>query len=272
MACLLAVASVTLQVEAFNFLDSVALYEQVFAIEGKSLKPSETKRLLEDLRASYYGVSDSGSQSISSAVNSLLDACDTSISAKCYQGAFLKLDSLLRANAQFSVNVIPYLQYCKNEMFLKCKQYFDGELRENVKHLDDVDRDSIKSLVNVVSDEVSKLDGSVKLELTTFKIPSVILKRAVTKFLEENKNLVDVNQSTGLNQGEKCKRSIGTVCNVAVDQIGRSVQHYEQHFITDRDFVKQLNPFEETWIINVRVCRLISQDLNVLCDSNTAIN
>lgn len=271
LACLLAVAGVFLHIDKYafcegkyDFLGSVALYEKVFATEGKGkgLEPMEVKSLLEDLKTSYYGMNDDGSRSVRNTISSLIDACDTSNSSKCYQGTFLKLNSLLRDNLQFSVNVIPYLQYCKNEMFVKCKQYFDGELRENVKHLDDVDRDKIKSLVDMVS-KVSK-ENSLKLTAFTNKISRKVLMEAVKNLIESNKNLVDVNQSAGLNENEKYKKVMDSVCNVAVDQISRSTQHYEQHFMNDRQLKDKLEPFELEWVLNVKICRFIQHELNVV--------
>lgn len=260
LACVIAITSVFSRAKAVSFVDSKALYDKVFATKGTSLEPAKVRGHLEDLKASYFGLNDEGSRSLGKTLSSLIDVCDTSNSAKCYHGPFLKFDSLIKANSQFSVNIVPYLQHCRSKMFHRCKQVFDGELQKSVKHLDNYSKEEIKTLVEEIVEKSTE-----KITAFSHKIPLEALKKGVKSFLEKHNYLAANFAQVNVSKENKCKRGLNTVCDTIVEDIGTSTQHYEQQFMANQDLAAKLEPFELDWVLKVKVCRFIQQNLNVIC-------
>lgn len=221
-------------------------FNKVFGSGATKLSVDET---LEELQHMHHAESDPDSEW--DPIGDLISASDFD-ATDCTWEVFNSINTLMKFQSIFGVNILPYLANHRQKRFALCAGKFSDQLESELESLFDGYVEDMKLL----GDQISVITGAPGLDIAQSSYAAGIVKYLRRKLGSEFDKTMDRDHF-----GFLVIKEVGRICGVVMLEIEPLVKNYEQ-LLGDEQIEAEMSQFEFEWIRNVRICRNIMDNLS----------
>jgi len=224
------------------------IYSNVFVRNGEPLSFDEVLDSLKRLEATFTTGRDPALNFKLKNVQALIAASEVNEN-KCLRSAFSELDRLLEYNSPSKVNVIPYLNVCREKLFESCKSKFVSGVRVAVDRLELSERERMSLLGGIIDKIQSQSceDDSHRTQLARIVLAYLQRQR---RSPSERETLMDKRRGREA-FGRLAQSTLGNVCFA----VKRALEPYM--FILAQPQIDKLDAITVSWIKVAVTCREI---------------
>lgn len=254
--CMLQLCLFCLTIASGQEGDWTEIYNKVYATQGESLEPETTADLLRRLLKVYEDEPDAALMRKN--LRSLIEAGNID-ETKCDKNTIMSLNELIQSYKMYSVNLMPYLKHCKDDLYYTCEEIFEDELEESINSLDKQERIKILLLRKSVSESI---DESLDVDKQYLSIPRSSIEEGIITYMEPITRLINpadesdvkISKDKFINAFENWVVNLCERVTWAIDaKIGL--------FMDDEELVGRMDKKTLTWMTNWRLCRDVQRDM-----------
>lgn len=232
------------------------MYNKVYATQGQSIGPTKTADLLRRLMKIYEDEPDA--DLMRKDLRSLIEVGNID-ETKCDKNTVMSINELMQSFKMYSVNLVPYLKHCKNELYSSCEEIFEDELEESIYSLSRPERIKILLLRRGVSESI---DESLNVDKQYQLIPRSAIEEGIITYMEQHTKLINaVDESDVKISKDKFLNEFENWVVNLCERVTWAIDHKVELFMDDEELVEKMDQKTLTWMTNWRLCRDIQRNM-----------